>query len=182
MQRFFVHAVVSTLLVSLMLSGCYSARSLAGLTSRDVHTIEQARYDTLRATPDAQLSAVEVAERNYLRGRRSRALSVWEATAEGFDTQVLMRRDSIIVEQARYEALMSTPDLQLDQVEATTLRQQQMQREQALALVETRLQDRHINVLPTTALIFVGSFVALVALLAAVCSGGGCYDSCILSC
>ena len=107
MQRFFAHATVSMLLVSLILSGCYTSRNLALLADRDAVTIEQARYDGLWVTLREQLSAADVAERDRLQRTQLERVLVREATENEFDRHLLLQRDSIIIEQSRYEVLLS---------------------------------------------------------------------------
>ncbi len=120
------------------------------------------------------MSAVELAERDSLQRTQFERVSVRGASEEKFGRQLLIRRDSIILDQARYEVLMSTPDSELGQVEATeleTLRHQQAQRDSTLVAVEADLQDRHLSGLRTIGVVFLGvvvfAVVALVALVAA---------------
>ena len=141
MQRLFAHAIVSMLLVSLMLSGCYSSRDLRVLASRDVHTIEQARYDELWATPHEQLSEAEFAERDSLQLTQLRRVLIREATENEFNRQLLIQRDSIIIDQARYRVLMSTTGpSQAEAAELEILRHNEDSRNHALGSIESNLQ------------------------------------------
>ncbi len=180
MQRFFTHAIVSMLLVSLMLSACYTTRNLSMLADRDAVTIEQARYDELSATPHEQLSAVELAERDSLQRTQFERVSVRGASEEKFGRQLLIRRDSIILDQARYEELLSTPPSELGQSEATeleTLEGQQSQRDNTLAAMEADLQGRRLSASKTIGVVFLGivltAVVVFAALYVSMCTGVG---------
>jgi len=181
MQRCFYHAIVSMLLTSLMVSGCYSSRSLAVLVDRDAVTVEQARYEQLRATPHEQLSEAELAERDMLHRAQFERDSVNAATEEEFDRHLLIQRDSIILEQARYELIVSTPNLELGQVEETSLRHQQMQRERTLAVVDAELQDRGLDI-PATIIMAVLGVVVLAGIVVSVAFAVSCGGGSILDC